>query len=102
MTATREMPVTLDDDHVAYVEGTTTKVIEIVVVKQEHGLTPEEVQRELPHLTLAQIYGAMAYYHAHKSELDLQIDSRYRFAETLLTDNPNLFTRETLQARRNR
>jgi len=34
------------------------------------GLSPEEIQRELPHLHLAQIYDALAYYLDHRETID--------------------------------
>jgi uncharacterized protein (DUF433 family) len=34
------------------------------------GLSPEETQRELPHLHLAQIYDAIAYYLDHREAID--------------------------------
>lgn len=40
------------------------------------GLSPEEIQRELPHLTLAQIFDALAFYLDNREaiERDLQMD----------------------------
>ena len=42
------------------------------------GLTPEEIALEYPHLTLAQVHGALAYYHANREEIeaDLAQDSK--------------------------
>jgi uncharacterized protein (DUF433 family) len=37
------------------------------------GYNPEEIEREIPHLTLAQIYAALAYYHANRKEIDTDI-----------------------------
>jgi uncharacterized protein (DUF433 family) len=85
---------------VAYIEDTSTKVIEVVQAKQGHDFTPEEVQRQLPHLTLAQVYADLAYYHANKEELDAQIAERHHLADELRAQNPNPFTREDLLARR--
>lgn len=34
------------------------------------GLSPEEIQREIPHLSLAQIYAALTYYHANQQEIE--------------------------------
>jgi uncharacterized protein (DUF433 family) len=33
------------------------------------GFGPEEIQRELPHLTLAQVYDAIAYFLDHRDEI---------------------------------
>jgi uncharacterized protein (DUF433 family) len=37
------------------------------------GLMPEEIAAEIPHLTLAQVYAALAYYHANRDEIDRQL-----------------------------
>ena len=34
------------------------------------GLTPEEIAREVPNLTLAQVHAALAYYYANRMEID--------------------------------
>lgn len=34
------------------------------------GMTPEEIALEYPHLTLAQVHAALAYYHANREEID--------------------------------
>ncbi len=76
-------PIVLDERGVAYIEGTRTKVRHVVLVKQTSGLSPEEVQQQLPHLTLAQVYAALAYYHAHRAEMDAEIQQSFEFAEKL-------------------
>jgi uncharacterized protein (DUF433 family) len=37
------------------------------------GLSPEEIISEIPHLTLAQVYAALAYYHANREEVEADI-----------------------------
>ncbi len=37
------------------------------------GFTPEEIIREIPHLTLAQVHAALAYYHANRAEIEADI-----------------------------
>ena len=34
------------------------------------GMTPEDIALEYPHLTLAQVHAALAYYHANREEID--------------------------------
>ncbi len=36
------------------------------------GMTPEEIA-EIPHLNLAQVHAALAYYYAHKEQIDPDI-----------------------------
>jgi uncharacterized protein (DUF433 family) len=37
---------------------------------QQLGLSPEEIARQIPHLNLAQVFAALAYYHANREEID--------------------------------
>ncbi|HEX6386742.1 MAG TPA: DUF433 domain-containing protein [Anaerolineae bacterium] len=37
------------------------------------GLTPEEIVDEIGHLTLAQVYAALAYYHANREKIESAI-----------------------------
>jgi len=34
------------------------------------GMSPDEIAREYPHLTLAQVHAALAYYHANRDEIE--------------------------------
>jgi uncharacterized protein (DUF433 family) len=100
-TATKSL-IQIDQDGVAWIEGTTAKVIEIVLAKRAHNWTPEKVQAELPHLSLAQVYAALAYYHAHKEELDAELERRRQWAEEQRTQEQNPLSRAELEARRPR
>ncbi|MGD0500094.1 MAG: DUF433 domain-containing protein [Bryobacteraceae bacterium] len=37
------------------------------------GMVPEEIALEYPHLTLAQVHAALAYYHANREEIEADI-----------------------------
>ena len=37
------------------------------------GLTPEEIALEYPHLTLAQVHAALAYYHVNRDEIEADL-----------------------------
>ncbi len=55
------------------IAGTRTKVSNIIAY-HKLGLSPEELAREFPHLTLSQIYDALSYYYEHREEIDREID----------------------------
>jgi uncharacterized protein (DUF433 family) len=55
------------------------------------GITPEEIPNRLPHLTLAQIFGALSYYSDHQSEIHSYIEQN-RIPESLI--DPLVRTRE--------
>jgi uncharacterized protein (DUF433 family) len=39
------------------------------------GLVAEEIATQLPHLSLAQIYAALTYYHMHVDEVEADIEA---------------------------
>ncbi len=39
------------------------------------GMVAEEITTQLPHLSLAQIYAALAYYHLHVEEIEADIEA---------------------------
>lgn len=53
-----------------YMIGDSRVSLASVVYAWKDGLSPEEVQENLPALHLDQVYGAIAYYLAHQTEVD--------------------------------
>ena len=47
------------------------------------GHTPEEIARRYGHLTVAQVYAALAYYHANQTEIEADLASDETEAELL-------------------
>jgi uncharacterized protein (DUF433 family) len=75
--------VRLDERGVAWVDDTKVKVIEVVGDYLAYGWTPEEMHLHQPHLSLAQIYGAMSYYYDHQKELEAQIHRNLQEANNI-------------------
>jgi uncharacterized protein (DUF433 family) len=48
----------------------TGVTVQRIVAWHTLGLTPEEIQREVRHLSLAQVYAALTYYHANHDEIE--------------------------------
>lgn len=65
--------IEVDDSGTARVAGTRSRVINIVL-DTLNGLTPIQIHEEYPHLRLAQIHAALAYYYDHKVQIDAEID----------------------------
>jgi uncharacterized protein (DUF433 family) len=51
----------------------TGVTVKRVVSWYKLGLSPEEIADEIGHLTLAQVYAALAYYHANRNEIEAGI-----------------------------
>jgi uncharacterized protein (DUF433 family) len=75
--------IDLDETGVAWIHGTGIKVIEVAVDKLAHGSSPEEIHFQYPHLSLAQIHAALAYYYERQSELDAEIQRRWQWVNEI-------------------
>jgi len=75
--------IEVDAQGVAWISGTKVKVIEVALDKLAPGSSPEEMHFQYPHLSLAQIHAALAYYYEHQTELDAEIQRRWQEANEL-------------------
>jgi uncharacterized protein (DUF433 family) len=53
----------------AYIVGTRVRVQDIYIDSEVVGKSPEQIVTALPHLTLAQVHAALAYYFDHREEI---------------------------------
>jgi uncharacterized protein (DUF433 family) len=83
-------------DGIPTVDGTRIKVVHLVLEQMAHGWTPQEIQRQHPSLTLAQIHSAFAYYHDHQAEMDKDIEERLRDEAELAKEFQNSALRAKL------
>lgn len=75
----------------ARIEGHRIRVRDIVAARDFEALTPEEIVATVyPHLTLAQVYSALAYYEDHRSEIELALAAEKQFVEEFRKSHPNL------------
>src|SRR5438132_5520850 len=65
--------IEIDARGVAWIAGANTKVKEIVLDKLAYGWSPEEMHFQHPHLAMAQIHAALAYYYENQDKLDDEI-----------------------------
>lgn len=54
------------------ITGTGTSVRRIAVLYKQ-GANAEEIVRRMKHLTLAQVYAALTYYHANRDEIEADL-----------------------------
>src|SRR4051812_7548731 len=90
--------IEIDDRGVANLIGTRAKVRQIAIDTLA-GRSPDQIHAAYPHLSLAQIHAALAYYYDHKSQIDAEIEAVVRYADEMRAENPNRHTREELVAR---
>jgi len=95
--------VELDEHGVAWIEGTRVKVVEVAVDKIVHGSSPEEIHFQYPHLSLAQIHAALAFYYDNQAEMDADIERRWNEAGDLTPDaSDSLFRQKLLSLKQER
>jgi uncharacterized protein (DUF433 family) len=89
----------VDDRGVVWIDESNVKVVEIITDHLAYGYSPEEIRLQHPHLSLAQIYAAFAYYHDHQESLDGEIERRYQEVEALRQQALPSPTRAELRAK---
>ena len=70
------------------IAGTRIRVSQIVLL-DESGQTPDQIVTSYPHLSLSDIYAALAYYHDHREVIDAEIrqdEVTYALAKAKLID----------------
>src|SRR5436190_24221312 len=90
--------IRLDTRSVAWIDDTSTKVVEVALDQVAHGWSAEEIHFQHPHLSLGQIHAALAYYHDHKAELDAEIQRSFDRVEQLRAQASESPIRKRLRA----
>ena len=83
MVAAPILYISVDERGVAYLTGTRMKVQQIAYEKFRQNMTPEQIQAEHAHLSMAQIYAALTYYYDHQGEVDAQLAASEEYAEQM-------------------
>src|ERR1700738_1704433 len=108
------MPVEVSYPHIEKIEGSSARlermprirVAQIVIDYLNHGWSADEICIHYPHLKLAEVHSAMAYYFDNQSEIDGEIGEEQRLIEDSRKNAPptpvelRLRTRSTSSARR--
>ena len=66
--------IRLDEQGRAWLNDTKIKVIEVVLDHLAYGWSADEIHEQHPHLSLAQIHAALAYYYDHQNDIDAQVE----------------------------
>lgn len=75
------------------------RVAQIVMDYLAFGWSPDEICRQHPYLTLAEIYAAMAYYFDNQAEIDAEIEEELAEADRGLALAQNSPLRLRLRAK---
>lgn len=61
----------------------------IVDMHERQGMRTDEIVSEYPHLTLAGVYAALAYYHDHREEINADIRAEWEWYEEMKAKHPS-------------
>jgi len=75
--------IALNEKGVPIIEGTTTKVVELVAEVLYWGWNAETILEQHPYLKLGQIFSALAYYWDHADELHDDLRRREEIVDRL-------------------
>ncbi len=62
----------------------TGVTVQRIAMLYKNGFSPEEIVRKIDHLTLAQIYSALAYFHANRTAIESEIIAEDQAYESLM------------------
>jgi uncharacterized protein (DUF433 family) len=63
--------------------GNSRVTLDVVLTDYQSGTSPEVIARELDSLSLADVYGAISYFHRHREEIEVYLRRREQEAAAL-------------------
>jgi len=98
----------LDYPHITHATGDVARLerlprIRVAMIVMDHvfrGWSGEEILRQYPHLTPAEVHSALAYYYDHAAEIDAEIAGEVREVEVMAEEPPTPFRLRLLALRR--
>ena len=69
------------------IAGTGIRVWDIYVLNERQGKTADEIVAAYPHISLADVHAALAYYWDNKADIDRQMREADEFVEQLKVAN---------------
>lgn len=81
MPTTLQQGIEVDEQGVAFIAETGVPVEQIAEIQARTYLSSEEIQTYLPYLTREQVQVALAYYDAHRTEIDASLQAKQQKIE---------------------
>jgi uncharacterized protein (DUF433 family) len=92
------MHVRIDELGRPVIDGTTMKVIELISGVVAYGWNAEDLVRQYPSLTPAQVHGALTYYSDNQSAMDAELDRISQDLARACSDSPDSPLRQRLRS----
>jgi uncharacterized protein (DUF433 family) len=83
------------------IAGTRIQVKHLVVMHYRQGMSPDDIVSDLPHLTLADIHAALAYYHDHREAINAEIAADRAWYEEMKAKSPSRVQEKLRQRKAN-
>ncbi len=65
------------------IAGTRIRVQDVVVWHERLGLSADEIVSRYPHLSLADVYAALSYYHDHRQVIDAEMATGHALVDEM-------------------
>ena len=72
------------------IAGTRIRVQDVAFYHYGQSWSPETIVHEFPHITLADVLAALAYYHDHREQIDRQVEEGEAFARDFFRGQKSL------------
>jgi uncharacterized protein (DUF433 family) len=69
------------------IAGNRIQVKHVAIMHERQGMSTQAIVSEYPHITLADIYAALAYYHDHREAINAEIVQPSRLKDALEARN---------------
>jgi uncharacterized protein (DUF433 family) len=80
------------------IAGHRITVSDVAIWHERMGMSPDDIVSEYPTITLSDVHAALAYYYAHRDEVDREIQQGDEFVQKLRAGARSIF--EELGARK--
>ena len=74
------------------IKGTRIRVVDIGIEFEYLGMSPDEIVRAHPHISLAQVHEALSYFYKHIKDMREKIRKDEAYIEKLKQKYPSKFT----------
>lgn len=68
------------------IAGTRVRIQDIVACHEFQGMTPDQIVAGYPHITLADVYAALTYYHDNRDEIQGHMKADEEFVARFKAD----------------
>jgi uncharacterized protein (DUF433 family) len=72
------------------IAGSRVRVKDVVIWHVHEGMSLDEIMSKWPHLTLADLHAALAYYYDRKDEVETEIEADVAWYEDMKAKTPSL------------